>query len=121
MIPKDKLLHIGMGVFAVLITLAVIELARHNLGAALAVMTTTFGIFYEAQQFVPPLLPVRASALALLWAPTWCVNCPRCVAAPRPRRSALYVKPCAPWSSWSTPTAPLVALPWRWKASLSAA
>ena len=52
MIPKDKLLHIGMGVFAVLITLAVIELARHNLGAALAVMTTAFGIFYEAQQWV---------------------------------------------------------------------
>ena len=52
MIPKDKLLHIGMGVFAVLITLAVIELARHNLGAALAVMTTTLGIFYEAQQWV---------------------------------------------------------------------
>ena len=52
MIPKDKLLHIGMGVFAVLITLAVIELARHNLGAALAAMTTAFGIFYEAQQWV---------------------------------------------------------------------
>ena len=52
MIPKDKLLHIAMGVFAVLITLAVIELARHNLGAALAVMTTAFGIFYEAQQWV---------------------------------------------------------------------
>ena len=51
MIPKDKLLHIGMGVFAVLITLAVIELARHNLGAALAVMTTAFGVFYEAQQW----------------------------------------------------------------------
>ena len=52
MISKDKLLHIGMGVFAVLITLAVIELARHNLGAALAVMTTAFGIFYEGQQWV---------------------------------------------------------------------
>ena len=51
MIPRDKLLHIVMGVFAVLITLAVIELARHNLGAALAVMTTAFGVFYEAQQW----------------------------------------------------------------------
>ena len=50
-IPKDKILHIAMGVFAVLITLAVIELARHNLGAALAVMTTAFGVFYEAQQW----------------------------------------------------------------------
>ena len=51
MIPKDKLLHIAMGVGAVVVTLAVIELARHNLGAALAVMTTAFGVFYEAQQW----------------------------------------------------------------------
>ena len=51
MIPKDKLLHIGMGVGAVAITLVVIELARHNLGAALALMTTAFGVFYEAQQW----------------------------------------------------------------------
>lgn len=52
MIPKDKILHIAMGVGAVAITLVVIELARHNLGAALALMTTAFGIFYEAQQWV---------------------------------------------------------------------
>ena len=51
MIPKDKLLHIAMGVGAVAITLVVIELARHNLGAALALMTTAFGVFYEAQQW----------------------------------------------------------------------
>ena len=52
MIAKDKLLHVAMGVGAVLVTLVVIELARHSLGAALAVMTTAFGIFYEAQQWV---------------------------------------------------------------------
>lgn len=51
MIPRDKVLHIAMGVGAVAITLVVIELARHNLGAALALMTTTFGVFYEAQQW----------------------------------------------------------------------
>lgn len=51
MIPKDKLLHIAMGIGAVAITLVVIELARHNLGAALALMTTAFGVFYEAQQW----------------------------------------------------------------------
>lgn len=51
MIAKDKLLHVAMGVGAVLVTLVVIELARHNLGAALALMTTAFGVFYEAQQW----------------------------------------------------------------------
>lgn len=51
MIAKDKLLHLAMGVGAVAITLVAIELARHSLGAALALMTTTFGIFYEAQQW----------------------------------------------------------------------
>ena len=51
MIPRDKLLHIGMGVGAVAITMLVIELARYNLGAALALMTTAFGAFYEFQQW----------------------------------------------------------------------
>lgn len=51
MIPHDKLLHIGMGIGAVAMTLIVLELARHNLGAALALMTATFGVFYEAQQW----------------------------------------------------------------------
>ena len=51
MIPRDKLLHIGMGVGAVAITLVVIMLARLNLGAALALMTTAFGVFYEGQQW----------------------------------------------------------------------
>ena len=50
-IPKDKILHIAMGGGAVAIALVVIELARHNLGAALALMTTAFGVFYEAQQW----------------------------------------------------------------------
>lgn len=50
-IPKDKLLHVAMGVGAVGITLVVVKLAQHNLGAALALMTTAFGVFYEAQQW----------------------------------------------------------------------
>lgn len=51
MIPRDKILHIGMGVGAVVITLLVIELSYFNLGAALALMTTSFGVFYEVQQW----------------------------------------------------------------------
>ena len=35
----------------VAVALVVIELARHSLGAALALMTTTFGVFYEFQQW----------------------------------------------------------------------
>lgn len=51
MIPRDKLLHIGMGVGAVAITLLVIELARYNLGAALALASTSLGVFYKFQQW----------------------------------------------------------------------
>ena len=50
-IPRDKALHLAMGVGAVAVTVLVIELARHNLGAALALMTTAFGVFYEVQQW----------------------------------------------------------------------
>jgi len=50
MIPRDKLLHIAMGVGAVIVTLLAVWLAQWNLGAALAFVTTAFGIFYEAQQ-----------------------------------------------------------------------
>lgn len=50
MIPKDKLLHIAMGVGAVIVTLIAIELAKWQLGAALAFVATAFGLFYEAQQ-----------------------------------------------------------------------
>ena len=51
MIPRDKMLHIGMGVGAIAVTLLVLELARYSLGASLALMTTTFGVFYEFQQW----------------------------------------------------------------------
>jgi hypothetical protein len=51
MIRHDKLLHIGMGIGAVVVTLLAFELAQRSLGAALALMTTTFGVFYEAQQW----------------------------------------------------------------------
>ena len=50
MIPKDKILHIAMGIGALAMTLLVLEIARYNLGAALASMTSAFGVFYEAQQ-----------------------------------------------------------------------
>ena len=51
MIPRDKLLHIGMGVGAVVVTVLAVLLAQWRLGAALALMTTVFGVFYEAQQW----------------------------------------------------------------------
>lgn len=51
MIPKDKLLHIAMGIGAIVVTLLVMELARYSLGASLALMTTAFGVFYEWQQW----------------------------------------------------------------------
>jgi hypothetical protein len=51
MIPRDKIMHIAMGIGAVAMTLVVLELAQHNLGAALALMATAFGVFYEAQQW----------------------------------------------------------------------
>lgn len=50
-IPKDKLLHLAMGVGAVVVTFLVVKLGQHSMGAALAVMTTTFGVFYEVQQW----------------------------------------------------------------------
>jgi len=46
----DKLLHIVMGVGAVVVTLLAVWLAQWRLGAALALVTTAFGIFYEVQQ-----------------------------------------------------------------------
>lgn len=71
MIPRDKALHLAMGVGAVAVALVVIELARYSLGAALALMTTAFGVFYEVQQWYrregqPDLLDAVATA-----APGW--------------------------------------------------
>jgi len=48
--PKDKLLHILMGVGAVVVTLLAVWLAQWQLGAALALVSTVFGVFYEWQQ-----------------------------------------------------------------------
>ena len=48
MIAKDKLLHIGMGIGAVGVTVLAVLLAQWKLGAALALMTT---VFYEFQQW----------------------------------------------------------------------
>lgn len=50
MLARDKQLHIVMGVGAVVLTLAAIWLAQWRLGAALALMSTAFGGFYEWQQ-----------------------------------------------------------------------
>lgn len=50
-IPKDKMMHLAMGVGAVVATLAALELAKYSPGAACAFITTLFGVFYEAQQW----------------------------------------------------------------------
>lgn len=51
MIPRDKLLHIGMGIGAIVVTMLAVQFAQWKLGAALALTTTAFGVFYEAQQW----------------------------------------------------------------------
>ena len=51
MIHRDKLLHIGMGIGAVVVTALAVLLAQWRLGAALALVTTVFGVFYEWQQW----------------------------------------------------------------------
>lgn len=51
MIPRDKLQHLAMGVAAALVTFVAIRIAALNIGAALALVTTAFGVFYEVQQW----------------------------------------------------------------------
>lgn len=50
MIARDKVMHLAMGLGAVVVTLLAVELAAWQLGAALALITTVFGVFYEWQQ-----------------------------------------------------------------------
>jgi len=50
MIAKDKLQHLAMGLGAAVVTLLAIWLAQWQLGAALALVCTAFGGFYEWQQ-----------------------------------------------------------------------
>jgi predicted membrane protein len=72
MIPRDKILHIGLGVLAIacaLVALAVNSL--FGLGACLAYTTTVTGVLYEVQQWYrkeghPDLLDALATA-----APGW--------------------------------------------------
>ena len=52
MIPRDKLLHIAVGVLAIacaLLALAIFE--RFGLGPTLAYTTTAVGVLYEVQQW----------------------------------------------------------------------
>ncbi len=51
LIPKDKLLHLAMGVSAVVVTLLAFWLSQWRLGAPLALMSTALGVFYELQQW----------------------------------------------------------------------
>jgi hypothetical protein len=49
-LPRDKLQHLAMGLGAAAVTLLAIWLAQWQLGAAVALVCTAFGGFYEWQQ-----------------------------------------------------------------------
>jgi hypothetical protein len=69
MIPRDKLLHIGLGLVwlaAAFLSLGVLQL--FGVGAFLAYQTTTYALLYEVNQAVrnegqPELLDAAATAL----------------------------------------------------------
>ena len=69
MIPKDKLLHVALGVLAVVCALGALAIyERHGLGLTLAYTTTMVGCLYEVQQWYrkegqPDLLDAVATAL----------------------------------------------------------
>ena len=52
MIPRDKLLHIGLSVLAIVCALAALMIhALFGLGPCLAYITTVVGVLYEVQQW----------------------------------------------------------------------
>ena len=52
MIPRDKLLHIALGVLAIVCALAALMIhAFFGLGPTLAYTTTAVGVLYEVQQW----------------------------------------------------------------------
>jgi hypothetical protein len=52
MIPRDKLLHLALGVLAIACALAALTIhAWWGLGACLAYTTTAVGVLYEVQQW----------------------------------------------------------------------
>lgn len=52
MIPRDKLLHIALGVLAIACALLALLVYEHlGLGACLAYTTTAVGVLYEVQQW----------------------------------------------------------------------
>lgn len=67
-IPRDKLLHIALGVLAIGCALAALMIhAFFGLGACLAYTTTAVGVLYEAQQWYrregePDLMDALATA-----------------------------------------------------------
>jgi len=70
-IPRDKILHLIMGVLTVAVTYSAVWIGQYNLGIALAFVSTMFGAFYEWQQWYrkegqPDLLDAIATA-----APGW--------------------------------------------------
>jgi hypothetical protein len=68
MIPRDKLLHIGLGLLAIACALVALTVhAWFGLGACLAYTTTCVGVLYELQQWYrkegqPDLVDAAATA-----------------------------------------------------------
>ncbi|HOX89921.1 MAG TPA: hypothetical protein PLN55_09945 [Burkholderiaceae bacterium] len=50
LIPRDKLLHLAAGAATVVAVLAVLAIAKHDIGFALATAGTLVGLAYEWQQ-----------------------------------------------------------------------
>lgn len=49
-LPRDKVLHAAMGAATVLALLALLAIAKHDIGFSLAMAGTAVGLAYERQQ-----------------------------------------------------------------------
>lgn len=71
-IPRDKVLHVGLGVLAVLCAYVALWVhAAFGLGACMAFTTTAVGVLYEVQQRVRGEGQVEVLDAAATAAPGW--------------------------------------------------
>lgn len=71
-IPRDKILHIGLGLIWLAVTLIGYWLLQgYGLGAMLAWGTTAYGVLYEVQQWVRKEGQVEALDALATAAPGW--------------------------------------------------
>ena len=72
MLPRDKLLHIALGVLAIACALlALVVYERFGLGPTLAYVTTIVGVGYEVQQRIRGEGQVEALDALATAAPGW--------------------------------------------------